>query len=104
MAEGTAAQDVIDHCTSWFAAVSAAGYVPGLYVGSDAILDGQQLYDLPFEHYWQSCSRVPALPVRGYQIVQTLCPNEVNGIGIDKDATQTDGKGGQALWLAPEGS
>jgi hypothetical protein len=96
----TAAQQVIDYCTSWFDAVSAAGYIPGLYVGANAILNGQQLYDLPFEHYWQSCSQVPAIPNRGYQMVQTLVQEPVNGIGIDRDTTQTDEKGGQALWLA----
>ena len=93
------AQDVIDYCTSWFTAVSAAGYVPGLYVGANAILSGQQLYDLPYQHYWQSCSEVPAIPVRGYQMVQTLVQEPVNGIGIDKDVTQTDSQGGQAQWL-----
>ncbi len=77
------AQDVIDYCTSWYDAVSAQGYVPGLYVGANAILTGDQLYyNLPFQHYWQSCSEVPALPVRGYQMVQTLVQQPVNGIGI----------------------
>lgn len=80
--------------------LSAAGYIPGLYVGSDSLLSGQQLYDLPFEHYWQSCSEVPAIPSRGYQIVQTLVQQPVNGVGIDQDTTQTDDEGGQALWLS----
>lgn len=96
----TPAQNVIEYCNAWYTAVSAAGYVPGLYVGSNAILNGQQLYqDLLFEHYWQSCSEVPAIPVRGYQIIQTLVPQPVNGIGIDQDTTQTDNEGGQAQWL-----
>jgi glycoside hydrolase-like protein len=95
----TSAQNVIDYCEAWFTAVSAAGYVPGLYAGANAILSGQQLYDLPFQHYWQSCSEVPAIPVRGYQMVQTLVQEPVNGIGIDKDVTQTDSEGGQAQWL-----
>jgi hypothetical protein len=95
----TTAQNVIDYCGAWFSAVSAAGFVPGLYVGAKAILTGQQLYELPFQHYWQSCSEVPAIPVRGYQMVQTLVQEPVNGIGIDKDVTQTDGQGGQAQWL-----
>jgi hypothetical protein len=43
--EETTAQDVIDYCNAWYTAISTAGYVPGLYVGSDAILTGQQLYD-----------------------------------------------------------
>lgn len=93
------AQDVIAYCTAWFTAVAAAGFVPGLYVGASVILTGQQLYDLPFQHYWQSCSEVPAIPNRGYQMVQTLVSEPVNGIGIDKDVTQTDNEGGQAQWL-----
>jgi hypothetical protein len=98
--QATVAQDVIDYCKAWHAAVSAAGFVPGLYVGANAILTGQQLYDLPFKHYWKSESKVPAIPVRGYQMIQTQVPQPVNGIGIDKDVTQTDLQGGQALWLA----
>jgi hypothetical protein len=78
----------------------AGWFVPGLYVGANAILTGQQLYDLPFKHYWKSESKVPAIPVRGYQMIQTQVPQPVNGIGIDQDVTQTDQQGGQALWLA----
>jgi Domain of unknown function (DUF1906) len=95
-----AAQDVIDYCNAWYAVVLAAGFVPGLYVGANAILTGQQLYDLAFQHYWKSESKVPAIPVRGYQMIQTLVPLPVNGIGIDQDVTQTGQQGGQALWLA----
>jgi hypothetical protein len=101
--DDAAAQDVIDYCNEWYAAVSAAGYVPGLYVGADAILDGQQLYDLSFQHYWRSESEVPAIPVRGYQMVQTPVENLVNGIGIDQDTTQNDNRGGQAIWLIDAG-
>lgn len=93
------AQDVTNYCTAWITAVSAAGYVPGLYVGSEAGLTSEQLYDLPFQHYWQSCSQVPGVAVRGYQMVQTLVEGLVNGIGIDHDRTQTDNEGGQILWL-----
>jgi hypothetical protein len=98
--QAAAAQDVIGYCNAWYAAVSAGGFVPGLYVGANAILTGQQLYDLAFQHYWQSESKVPAIPVRGYQMIQTLVPQPVNGIGIDQDVTQTDQLGGQATWLA----
>ncbi|AZE48369.1 hypothetical protein C4K04_2697 [Pseudomonas chlororaphis] len=99
IAENTNSQDVIDYCAAWYSAVSAAGYVPGLYVGANAVLSGQQLYDLPFQHYWQSCSEVPEVVVCGYQMVQSFVPDPVNGIGIDEDITQNDEQGGQALWL-----
>ncbi len=93
------ASDVIGYCNAWFDGVAAAGYVPGLYVGANCILDGQQIYDLKYQHYWKSLSRVPVLPARGYQLIQTLVPQAVNGIGIDQDVAQTDSEGGQALWL-----
>jgi Domain of unknown function (DUF1906) len=96
----SSSDDVIDYCNAWYAAVDAVGYCPGLYVGCDALLSGEQLYeDLEFEHYWQSCSEVPSLPVRGYQMVQTLVSQPINGIGIDQDVTQTDDENGQAQWL-----
>lgn len=95
---GTAAQDVIDYCRAWYDAVNTGGFVPGIYVGANAILTGQQLYDLPFQHYWKSFSRVPDIPNRGYQLVQHGS-QPVNGIDIDVDITQTDQKGGQVRWV-----
>jgi hypothetical protein len=96
---GASARDVTDHCSAWFDAVNAAGYIPGLYVGADAILTGQQLYDLPFQHYWRSLSEVPDIPVRGYQLLQLSPSIGANGIGIDVDIAQDDNEGGQAQWL-----
>jgi Domain of unknown function (DUF1906) len=94
---GTSAGTVTDYCNAWFAAVSAAGYVPGLYVGASAILNSTQLYeDLTVEHYWQSGSTTPEVAVRGYQMIQTI-----PGGDIDIDTTQTDNLGGTVLWLAP---
>jgi hypothetical protein len=94
-----AAQDVTDHCNAWFAAVNVAGYIPGIYVGADAILDGQQLYGLSFQHYWRSQSNVPDIPVRGYQLLQLFPAIDANEIWIDVDIAQTDKQGGQAQWL-----
>jgi hypothetical protein len=93
-------QEIIAYCKEWYAAVLAPGFVPGLYVGAQTRLSGRQLYDLPFEHYWKSFSKVPAIPVRGYQMIQTFVEEPVNGISIDQDTTQTDSNGGQVLWLA----
>ena len=98
VATGTAAQQVIDYCSAWYNAVYEAGYVPGLYVGPLAVLTGQQLYDLPFQHYWKSASHVPDVPVRGYQLIQGLTAT-VLGIGIDPDTTQDDAEGGAVLWV-----
>lgn len=91
--------DVIAYCQAWYEAVKSAGFVPGLYVGANPGLNGQQLYDLSFQHYWQSQSQVPVLPSRGYQLIQQYPSIKVNGISIDVDNTQTDSEGGQAQWL-----
>src|SRR5579871_100512 len=99
LARGTSAQDVIDHCRAWYDAVFSAGFVPGIYVGADAILSGQQLLDLPFQHYWRSQSKVPEIPVRGYQLLQLYPSISINGVAVDIDITQNDNSGGQALWL-----
>lgn len=96
---GASAQDVTDHCNAWFTAVNGAGYIHGLYVGANAILTGQQLFDLPFQHYWRSQSKVPDIPVRGYQLTQLFPSIDANGIGIDVDIARNDNEGGQAQWL-----
>ena len=100
VATGTPSQQVIDYCNSWYSAVAAAGYLPGLYVGANAILNGQALFEsLRFSHYWKSLSTVPDVAVRGYQMIQS---NEqtLNGIDIDQNRTQTDLRGGTVVWLA----
>ncbi len=94
-----APQDVADYCQSWYNAVNSAGYIPGLYVGYQAILNGEQLYGLSFQHYWRSQSTVPAIPNRGYQLVQFPPSVTANGIAIDVDFMQADSEGGQAQWL-----
>jgi hypothetical protein len=91
------------YCNNWFDEVAAKSYVPGIYVGADAILTGTQLSNLKFRHYWKSGSTVPSIPGRGYQLIQTI-PNPPlgllrHGIHIDFDATQTDSLGGQVIWL-----
>jgi hypothetical protein len=93
------ATDVIAYCNSWYDAVAQAGYLPGLYVGANSILDSQQLYsNLNFQHYWHSLSIVPNVAVRGYQMIQTD-GGTVHGIGIDKNVTQADANRGQVQWL-----
>lgn len=96
---GAAASDVIEYCNAWCFAVAGAGYVPGLYVGPNCGLDGQQLYDLAFSHYWKSASHVPSLPARGYQMLQSLMRPPVNGIFVDEDVCSPDTEGGCPQWL-----
>lgn len=90
---------VVAYCNSWYEAVAKVGYVPGLYVGANSILDGQQLYaNLKFQHYWHSLSIVPNVAVRGYQMIQSD-GGTVHGVGIDKNLTQADADRAQVQWL-----
>lgn len=99
VAAGTPTQQVIDYSNAWYDAVHAAGYVPGIYVGASCMLTGNQLYqNLRFQHYWKSLSNVPAIPNRGYQLIQTM-GSTVNGVSTDNDSTQDDLLGGAVLWL-----
>lgn len=96
--------DVIAYCNAWFDQVTAAGYLPGLYVGASCGLTGDQLFwDLTCKSYWQSGSDVPDVDQRGYQMVQriTSAPDIVNGIAIDRDLTLVDDLGGSPTWLGP---
>lgn len=100
IAPGTSAQTVISYANAWYDAVLAAGYIPGIYVGAACILNGDQLYSsLKFQHYWKSLSNVPAIPQRGYQLVQSLAADPVCGVAIDADTTMTDQLGGSVVWL-----
>jgi hypothetical protein len=101
--EGVGSDDVIAYCNAWFDAVTAGGYVPGVYVGADCVLSGDQLFwRLKTKHYWRSGSSVPDIPHRGYQLVQRASDSDkVNGICIDRDLCMTDALGGTPIWLSP---
>lgn len=94
---------VIDYCNAWFAQVGNAGFVPGIYVGARAILTGDELFfRLQTKHYWKSGSTVPAIPQRGYQMIQKIIANDkINGIPIDRNVTQNDALGDAVQWLMP---
>ena len=75
------------------------GFIPGIYVGANCILSGNQLYsDLKFQHYWKSLSNVPTIPNRGYQLIQSKGAT-VYGVNIDNDTTQNDEQGDSMIWL-----
>lgn len=105
VADDTKAADVIAYCNAWYAGVAAAGYVPGLYVGYQPGLTGQQLYgSLKFQHYWAAYNvdGVSDPRPRGWQLVQSEGSGTVAGItteAYDADTTHTDGEGGTVLWL-----
>jgi hypothetical protein len=107
---GTPRHQVIDYCNQWHSAVSAAGYVPGLYVGYHAGLSPTQLYlRLRFTHYWGAynlnADQFPA--VRGLQMKQSLRRPEdtIPGVQLDfqVDKVRADRLGGLPTLLALEG-
>jgi hypothetical protein len=97
------AADVIGYCNAWYDAVKAAGYVPGVYVGYNPGLTGEQLYArLRFSHYWGAYNVDVTIPSRGWQLKQSVGHGAIAGItteDYDDDRTITDRKGGQAFWL-----
>lgn len=97
----SSAADVIEYCNSWFSAVTSAGYLPGLYVGANCILNSNELYyDLNVSRYWKSGSNTPTVAVRGFCVVQTINNSFVHdGISYDKDIIQTDNNGNTPNWL-----
>jgi hypothetical protein len=92
----------IAHVNGWAGAVEAAGYLPGLYVGANQPLSGDELYwRLRVTRYWQSASDVPAIPYRGYCLAQALAPSPIDGVDLDRDVAMNDLFGGAAMMLIP---
>lgn len=103
---GTPAATVVAYCSAWHAAVAAAGYEPGLYVGYGAGLTADELYHaLPFTRYWSAYNldrdRYPA--VRGVQMRQGVLYGALPGVRfpVDLDTIQSDAMGDRPpLWMA----
>jgi hypothetical protein len=110
IAAGTSSLRIIDYCNRWHEEVSAAGYVPGIYVGYHARLSPLQLYrSLRFTHYWAAynlnADQYPA--VRGVQMKQSQASASAipSGVGISfhSDRVMSDVLGGQPTLLALDG-
>ncbi|MGH7115770.1 MAG: glycoside hydrolase domain-containing protein [Stellaceae bacterium] len=100
VASWASAADTIAYCNAWAGAVEAAGFLPGLYVGANQPLSGDELYwRLRIRSYWKSASIVPGIPYRGYQMVQALAPSPVGGVDIDRNVIMADNFGGLPKWL-----
>ncbi len=69
-------------------------------MGANCGLEAQDLHwHLKTTHYWKSGSRVPSIPMRGYQMIQTIISaDRVGRIAIDRNVTQSDVFGGTVLW------
>lgn len=102
VAAGTTAQAVKDYVSSWAAAVTAAGYVPGLYVGWNIVLTDQELWDLPVKHYWKAYNCDQFIPNRGWQIIQEPEKSLPHTYVIyDPNTIQADNLGGLPIFLSP---
>ena len=96
---GTPIADVISYATEWWNAVNAAGYVPGLYVGYQPILNAQELYsNLPFKAYWKAYNYDDGVATRGFCMVQH--PQQtIAGMQVDPDTVEADNFGGLPMFL-----
>src|SRR4051812_26709476 len=110
IAAGTSAKTIIEYCNQWHQAVSAAGYVPGIYVGYHARLTPGQLYrSLRFTHYWAAYNlNADQYPiVRGVQLKQAQLLSDAIppgvGISFQSDRVMTDVLGGRPTLLALDG-
>jgi len=93
-------QDIIGFCNCWYDEVLKAGYVPGVYVGFNVWLTGAELYGkLKFQHYWKSLSKVPDIPERGFEMIQTA-GNPIAGFSIDVNTVTGDKKGNFPVFMA----
>ncbi len=103
VASWATAADTIAFVNAWTETVAAADYLPGLYVGANQPLGGDELYwRLKVTRYWRSASTVPDIPYRGYCMAQALMPSPIDGVVIDRDVVMADAFGGLPMWLAPE--
>lgn len=106
IAPGTPHEDVIAYCNAWYNEVARVGYIPGIYVGYNAILSPTELYSrLKFSHYWGAYNlnkdQEPA--TRGIQMHQGV-EVSVPGVAfkIDPDIVLPDKLGGLPLVYAPD--
>lgn len=96
------AADTIAYCNAWAGEIEANGFSPGLYVGANQPLSGDELYwRLRVTRYWRSASTVPEIPYRGYCMAQALAPSPIDGVALDRDVTIGDAFGGLPMWLTP---
>lgn len=80
---------------AWGAEIEQAGYLPGIYVGPGQPLDGEALWQRRVYRYWQSAAAdMPAIPNRGYCLIQERANVRVNGVQVDTDTGRTDARGG----------
>ena len=81
-------------------AIQHGGSPAGVYVGYGLPLDSVELYwSLAFTGYWKSCSQVPDVDIRGYQMIQFSVNRMICGVEVDEDRIQADNKGNVPQWV-----
>lgn len=108
------ADDLIAKINAWANAIKAAGYEPGLYVGSPQPLTGEELGKLQVQRYWKAPSRVqdrfgafhdtpslgPSKPI-GFCMWQ-MWPQGVwhsSGVNVDVNIIGQDYRGRVPAWV-----
>jgi len=95
---------LIEKINAWADAVSHAGFISGLYVGAQAQLTSQELYELRIFRYWKGLSKVIdrngalAEPACGWCLVQLYPTSTCAGVLVDFSFVQRDYKGRIAPW------
>lgn len=101
VSKNATAQAIIEYCNNWFDEITAAGFVPGIYIGYQNWLSDAQLYaSLKFKSYWRSYNCDQSIPTRGCQILQHTAKT-LNGITYDPNTIQADNLGDLPIWVSP---
>jgi len=93
---------LVTQINGWAAAVKAAGYDPGGYVGAASGLSAEQWGDLAIDRYVRSCSLVPESS-EGFVVEQLFPPDIHVGSGLVVDylvARQDYERRSVTLWAA----
>ena len=93
------AATVTSAVNDWAAAVVAAGYLAGMYVGANQPLSASELYALPqISRYFQSMSNVPT-PACGFCLLQRAPTITLAGTSVDVDYAGPDWQGRFAMMV-----
>jgi hypothetical protein len=87
------------YANAWAAAVTAGGFLAGLYVGFDVPLTPDELYDLPdFNTYWSADGDIQAVSRRGYAVKQGA-GIEIGNVTFDPDIVAPDHEDETPVWM-----
>jgi hypothetical protein len=87
---------LIAKINSWAAAILAAGFIPGLYVGSPQPLTSDEMWRLSVQRYWRGQGRIDdrnnalAEPTGGWSVTQFYPSVIAGGVLIDKNMVGQD--------------